>query len=487
LKNPKSTKIRIILEDPGEDEAQTMGEPIGDVVLDLSQLKESTSWETQWYKISRRSGEAAGELQIKTSLRRKDDENEDEDETGVVQSGPILGTVSVLVSDASGMVKKDLLSKNDPYVKLFFEGQQWKSSVKKDNDKPVWKETCVFNLRNKKSKLVAEIWDYNSSTPDAFLGLATVDLARLTTLKTGSMDEGFSLEKKTKKAKAPGVLHLKIDWKEGDIAADPNANDIIIEKVVGGSGSTQNISQSTTVTSFKLPEPQLSPLFSPETALSGDVESDYLYKLIVIGDSAVGKTNIFGRWLTGKFFEDTTATINIEFAAKAYQVNDKVVKIQIWDTAGQERYRALTRQYYRGAQGAALVYDITNKASFDHITKWLEDLRECSDNPQISLLLIGNKTDLERLREISTQDGLSLAKLEQTNFIEMSAKNGENAIKAMQLILQDIHLVEQAKRQKALLQGGGTGSQIPGASVVISTDTNNQGTTFCSSQPNQPC
>lgn len=115
------------------------------MVLDLAQIREG-SWDTQWFKISR-GGEAAGELQIKTILRRKDDDQEEDDDTGSVPTGPVLGTISILVCDASGMVKKDLLSKNDPYVKLFFEGQQWKSSVKKDNDKPVWKETCVLYVR----------------------------------------------------------------------------------------------------------------------------------------------------------------------------------------------------------------------------------------------------------------------------------------------------------------------------------------------------
>lgn len=104
---------------------------------------------------------------------------------------------------------------------------------------------------------MAEVWDYNSSTPDAFLGKATIEIGRLTTLKTGSMDEGFSLEKQTKKAKAPGVLHLKIDWKEGDVAADPNANDLIIDKIITGPGST---SSSSVANTFKLPEPDLSPL-----------------------------------------------------------------------------------------------------------------------------------------------------------------------------------------------------------------------------------
>jgi len=215
--------------------------------------------------------------------------------------------------------------------------------------------------------------------------------------------------------------------------------------------------------------------------------------------SVVGKTNIFGRWLTGKFFEDTTATINIEFAAKAFKVDSKIVKVQIWDTAGQERFRALTRQYYRGAHGVALVYDITNKESFSHLAKWLADLRECCDNTDISILLIGNKSDLEKQRQVATLDALTFSKSERLSLIETSAKSGDNCTKAMQLILQglftcemcciykliDIHAVEQAKQQK-LLAGGGT-SQIPGASVVVGNQNPQQHTELCSQGPNSSC
>jgi len=115
------------------------------------------------------------------------------------------------------------------------------------------------------------------------------------------------------------------------------------------------------------------------------------------------------------------------------------------------------------------------------VATWLEDLRECCDNPDISLLLIGNKTDLERIREVATLDALGFARSEKLAIIEMSAKNGENSTKALQLILQDIHAVEQAKQQK-LLAGGGTGSQIPGASVVVGNANPQQATEFCAWQ-----
>ena len=108
----------------------------------------------------------------------------------------------------------------------------------------------------------------------------------------------------------------------------------------------------------------------------GDDEYDYLFKTVLIGDSAVGKSNLLSRFVQDTFSLDAKSTIGVEFAAKTIETEGKRIKAQIWDTAGQERYRAITNAYYRGALGALLVYDITNHSSFESCEKWLKELRE---------------------------------------------------------------------------------------------------------------
>ncbi|KAG5222549.1 GTP-binding family protein [Salix suchowensis] len=120
---------------------------------------------------------------------------------------------------------------------------------------------------------------------------------------------------------------------------------------------------------------------------------DYVFKVVVIGDSAVGKTQILSRFTKNDFCFDSKSTIGVEFQTRTVTIKDKVIKAQIWDTAGQERYRAVTSAYYRGALGAMLVYDITKRPTFDHVARWVEELRAHADN-SIVIMLIGNKADL---------------------------------------------------------------------------------------------
>ncbi|KAA8541341.1 hypothetical protein F0562_025304 [Nyssa sinensis] len=109
---------------------------------------------------------------------------------------------------------------------------------------------------------------------------------------------------------------------------------------------------------------------------SFDDECDYLFKTVLIGDSAVGKSNLLWRFARDEFLLDSKPTIGVEFAYRNIKVGDKLIKAQIWDTAGQERFRAITSSYYRGALGALLVYDITRRATFENLKKWLYELRE---------------------------------------------------------------------------------------------------------------
>ncbi|KAK7258466.1 hypothetical protein RIF29_24044 [Crotalaria pallida] len=171
---------------------------------------------------------------------------------------------------------------------------------------------------------------------------------------------------------------------------------------------------------------------------------DYVYKVVVIGDSAVGKSQILSRFARNEFSFDSKSTIGVEFQTKTLTINGKVIKAQIWDTAGQERYRAVTSAYYRGALGAMLVYDITKRQSFDHVARWLEELRAHADS-SIVIMLIGNKGDLVDKREVRSEDAVEFAENEGLFFSETSALSGENVESAFITLLQEINRVVSKK------------------------------------------
>ncbi|KAK3228279.1 hypothetical protein Dsin_008141 [Dipteronia sinensis] len=158
---------------------------------------------------------------------------------------------------------------------------------------------------------------------------------------------------------------------------------------------------------------------------SYDEECDYLFKAVMIGDSAVGKSNLLSRFAKDEFRLDSKPTIGVEFAYRNIRIGDKMIKAQIWDTAGQERFRAITSSYYRGALGALLVYDMTRRATFENIKKWLKELREYG-NSYIVIVLVGNKSDLSRNREIQEEEGKELAEMEGLYFMETSAMENLN-------------------------------------------------------------
>ena len=166
-------------------------------------------------------------------------------------------------------------------------------------------------------------------------------------------------------------------------------------------------------------------------------EYDLLFKLILIGDSYVGKSNILLKYLKNQFNENSKTTIGVEFGTKNIIINNKRIKIQIWDTAGQERYRSITSAYYKGAKGALIVYDITRKNTFDNIDKWITDLKLNGDK-NICIIILGNKSDLIDKREINKNDGIKKAEMYKTAFLETSALNGDNISKAFDELIEQI-------------------------------------------------
>ena len=174
--------------------------------------------------------------------------------------------------------------------------------------------------------------------------------------------------------------------------------------------------------------------------MSGEDIYDYLFRFIVIGDAAVGKSCLLLQYTDNTFRNLHTCTIGVEFGAKMITVNGKKVKIQIWDTAGQEQFQAITRSYYKGAVGALVVYDITRKDSFEHISNWLSEVKQYG-NENVVILLIGNKCDLQDKRAVSYEEGEQLAKQNDLIFLETSAKENTNVseafLKGAEQILQN--------------------------------------------------
>nr|AAF97836.1 Contains similarity to ras-related GTP binding protein from Oryza sativa gb/D13758 and is a member of the Ras PF/00071 family [Arabidopsis thaliana] len=197
---------------------------------------------------------------------------------------------------------------------------------------------------------------------------------------------------------------------------------------------------------------------------SYDEECDYLFKAVLIGDSAVGKSNLLSRFSRDEFRLDSKPTIGVDFAYRNVRVGDKTIKAQIWDTAGQERFRAITSSYYRGALGALLIYDITRRITFKNIEKWLSELRGFS-SPETVVVLVGNKSDLGQSREVEEEEGKTLAESEGLYFLETSALENQNVEEAFLSMIGRIH---EVLTQKIVLDNrlNGDGNNESNGAVV---------------------
>ena len=165
---------------------------------------------------------------------------------------------------------------------------------------------------------------------------------------------------------------------------------------------------------------------------------ELLYKIIIIGDAAVGKSNILTRYSKNEFSENTRSTVGVELGVKFIKVKGINTKIQIWDTAGQERYRSITSSYYKGSHGCFIVYDITNESSFNNVEKWYEYVqKEAGKN--ISIILVGNKCDLENERKITKEKGQEKAKNLKCAFFETSALSGVNISQIFEELTNNIY------------------------------------------------
>ena len=157
------------------------------------------------------------------------------------------------------------------------------------------------------------------------------------------------------------------------------------------------------------------------------------YKILILGDSSVGKTAYIVRFCEEKFEEGTISTIGVDIKTKFLTRKEKKINLQIWDTAGQERFRSIAKNSYKGADAIILMYDITNISTFKHIKNWITDIKSKTDKPldKLALLIIGNKSDLEENRQVNEENKNDLIKEHKIKIIETSAKENKNINESM--------------------------------------------------------
>ena len=157
----------------------------------------------------------------------------------------------------------------------------------------------------------------------------------------------------------------------------------------------------------------------------GEMNFHFLLKYVIVGDASVGKSNLLLRYTHGEFKEEYQLTIGVEFGSNNVIINNKIFRIQIWDTAGQENFRSITRSYYKNSACALIVYDITRRASFESLSDWIEDCKNSSPKT-VFMVLVGNKSDLQKNREVTEEEGKEFAEKNGMIFFETSAKTGQN-------------------------------------------------------------
>ena len=171
--------------------------------------------------------------------------------------------------------------------------------------------------------------------------------------------------------------------------------------------------------------------------MSSQLEYDYLFKYLIIGNSGVGKSCLLIRFTDDKFEEGYVTTIGVDFKIKTLEIEGKSVKLQIWDTAGQERFRNIVSSYYKGAHGIMMVYDITDLESFRYLDSWIKEI-EKNASKNVYKILVGNKNDLEKNRKVTFEKGKEFANLHGMKFFETSAKENRNVEEAFKEMTKDI-------------------------------------------------
>ncbi|XP_070686730.1 EF-hand calcium-binding domain-containing protein 4B [Pempheris klunzingeri] len=232
---------------------------------------------------------------------------------------------------------------------------------------------------------------------------------------------------------------------EGEEASDSEENiDLVMSDIYPSASSAQQQQSKGNVEKKEAPTSPRGQPVGKETSINeegGPSPPDRLFKVVLVGNSSVGKTSLLRRFCDDCFHPGTSATVGIDYSVKTLSVDSSQVALQMWDTAGQERYRSITKQFFRKADGVVVMYDITAEPSFTAVRQWLTSVKE-SAGEDIPIMLLGNKTDKEIERQVQTGVGERLAKNCQMTFYECSACSGHNVVEAM------VHLARTLKEQE---------------------------------------
>ncbi|XP_071374213.1 EF-hand calcium-binding domain-containing protein 4B [Centroberyx affinis] len=235
------------------------------------------------------------------------------------------------------------------------------------------------------------------------------------------------------------------EWSEGEEAADEEENiDLVMSDIFPISSSAQQQQPERNVGERDAPTSPRGQPVGKETSLNEEgaaLPPDRLFKIVLVGNSSVGKTSLLRRFCDDCFYPGTSATVGIDYSVKTITVDNSQVALQMWDTAGQERYRSITKQFFRKADGVVVMYDITDEQSFTAVRQWLTNVQEGAGE-DIPIMLLGNKTDKESVREVQGGVGEKLAKDCQLIFYECSACSGHNVVESM------VHLARILKEQE---------------------------------------
>jgi small GTP-binding protein len=190
------------------------------------------------------------------------------------------------------------------------------------------------------------------------------------------------------------------------------------------------------------------------------VEYRHNFKFIVIGSSGVGKTSLVKRLVDGQFSAEANSTIGVEYLATVIEIDGQAVKLQLWDTAGQEKFRSIAKNYFRHAVGVVLVYDITDRKTFDDLGLWLTDVHQLCD-PNAAITLIGNKLDLAHQRAITTGEAQTFASSHGLTYLEASARSGDNVTEAFHRAARSVY--ERAESGALATKTVDAGQPLPAA------------------------
>lgn len=200
--------------------------------------------------------------------------------------------------------------------------------------------------------------------------------------------------------------------------------------------------------------------------MSGSPEYDHLFKLLLIGDSGVGKSCLLLRFADDTYTDSYISTIGVDFKIKTIELEGKTIKLQIWDTAGQERFRTITSSYYRGAHGIIVVYDVTDSETFNNVKQWLHEIDRYA-NENVNKLLVGNKCDLVQKRQVEYNHAAEFAGQLGIPFIETSAKTAANVEKAFMIMAGEIKNRVSAAPPVKTTGGGGGVKLTPGSTAPV--------------------